>query len=440
VEGTPSLDLSTMDIRRFGGHAASSTWAAARALDAYATYYDIVYPHTERRAARPLRRSPTWPRLAEFGAVLGEKAGWERVNWFATNLPGVHEPHTPRPAGWAGRVWSAAIEAECLSTATAAGLFDQSSFAKFSVRGPGATRFLRWLCAGEVNVEPGTVVYTQLLNARAGIEADLTVTRLAEQHFRIVTSTASGVRDLSWLHRHAPADVTIEDVTGGYGCLCLWGPATREILEPLSDAPLDIGFRMARRLTLGPVPVLAQRITYVGEYGFELYPSAEYTLTLWDLLIEAGLPLGLRPGGYRAIDALRVEKSYRVWGSDITPETTPDEAGLGFAVRTGKDFLGRDALLAARARGGPSRRLRCLELDDPSRICLGGEPIRVDGRVVGRVTSGGFGYRLCASLAYGYLPSTVDIGTPVEVGVFGEWQPATVVADSPYDPRHARVR
>ncbi len=450
VEGGPSLDLSTMDIRRFGAHAASRSWATARALDAYSTYYDIAYPYHERTAGRPLRRSPTWPRLAEFGAVLGEKSGWERVNWFATNLPGYGIPHTDRPAGWAGRVWSSAIGAECQATATAAGLFDQSSFAKFSVRGRGSARFLNWLCAGDVDRAPGSVTYTQLLNARAGIEADLTVTRLADEHFRIVTSTASGVRDLAWLRRHAPDDVTIEDVTGGYGCLCLWGPASREILQPLTDTALDFGFLQAKQLTVGAVPVLAQRVTFVGEYGYELYAPAEYTLTLWDTVLEAGLPLGLRPGGYRAIDAMRVEKSYRVWGSDITPETTPDEAGLGFAVRIGKEFLGRDALLAARelaAReladgesGAPGRRLRCIALDDPTRVCLGSEPIRVDGTPVGRVTSGGFGYRVGKSLAYGYLPSTVDSGARVEVGVFGEWQPASVIPDSPYDPGHARVR
>jgi 4-methylaminobutanoate oxidase (formaldehyde-forming) len=440
VDGTPSLDLSTMDIRRFGGHAASRSWATARALDAYSTYYDIAYPHQERTAARPLRRSPTWPRLAEFGAVLGEKAGWERVNWFASNLAGFGDSHAARPHGWAGRVWSSAIESECRATAEVAGLFDQSSFAKFSVRGPAAARFLDRLCAGEVDRAPGTVTYTQLLNARAGIEADLTVTRLAESHFRVVTSTASGVRDLAWLRRHAPEGVEIEDITGGYGCLCLWGPVARDILAPLADEPLDFGFLRAKQLTVGHVPVLAQRVTFVGEAGYELYPPAEYTLTLWDALLHAGLPVGMRPGGYRAIEAMRLEKSYRVWGSDITPETTPDEAGLGFAVRTGKDFLGRDALLAARAAGPPARRLRCLVLADPAQVCLGTEPIRVDGRPVGRVTSGGVGYRVGASLAYGYLPSTVDIGARVEVGMFGEWQSATVVPDSPYDPTHSRIR
>jgi len=433
VEGVPEWDMSTMDIRRFGAHAASRSWATAKALDAYSRYYDIVYPNQEWTAARPLRRSPVWPRLSTLDAALGEKAGWERVNWFGWGASYAADA----PRGWAGRNWSPAIAAECLATSTAAGLFDQSSFAKLDVRGAGAAAFLSWMCAGNVDRAPGSVTYTQLLNERAGIEADLTVTRLADDHFRVVTSTASGGRDAHWLRRHAPAGVSIVDVTGAYGCLCLWGPRAREVLAPLTDDPLDFGFMRARSLTVGAVPVLAQRVTFVGEYGWELYAGAEYTLTLWDLLLDSGVA---KPAGYRAIDSMRLEKGYRVWGSDITPETTPDEAGLSFAVRIGKEFLGRTALLAAREAGGSGRRLCCLVLDDPGTVCLGTEPVRVDGVPVGRVTSGGVGYRVGASIAYGYLPSTVDVGTAVEVGVFGGWVPARVMAEPLFDPENARVR
>jgi 4-methylaminobutanoate oxidase (formaldehyde-forming) len=441
VDGVPELDMSTMDIRRFGAHAASRSWATAKALDAYSRYYDIVYPNQEWTAARPLRRSAVWPRLAGLGAALGEKAGWERVNWFA-GAPS--DPPVPEPAGWSGRYWSPAIAAECRATAEAAGLFDQSSFAKLDVRGAGAAGFLNWMCANDVDRPVGSVVYTQLLNHRAGIEADLTVTRLGEAHFRVVTSTASGGRDGGWLRRHAPDGVTVDDVTGAYGCLCLWGPAAREILQPLADESLstsDFRFMRARRLSVGFVPVLAQRVTFVGESGWELYAPTEYTLTLWDTLVEAGAAFGLRPGGYRAIDSMRLEKGYRVWGLDVTPETTPDEAALSFAVRVDKPggFLGRDALLAARSRG-PLRTLRCLVLDDPGVVCLGSEPVRVDGTPVGRVTSGGFGYRVGASIAYAYLPSTVDIDAPVGVGVFSDWVGARVSAEPLYDPSNARVR
>ncbi|HEY6597261.1 MAG TPA: FAD-dependent oxidoreductase [Asanoa sp.] len=470
VDGQPEWDVAPMDIRRFGGHAASRSWSTEKALDAYSRYYDVVFPNAEWSAARPLRRSATWPRAEALDADFGEKAGWERVNWYGANA--AHGEEHNRPRGWPGRVWSPAIEAECRATATAAGLFDQSSFGKLDVRGESAAPFLQWVCANDVDRPVGTVVYTQLLNVRAGIEADLTVTRLGQTHFRIVTSTASAVRDAAWLRRHAPEGVTVDDVTSAYGCLCLWGPAARSIMEPLVDADLGFRFMRARPLTVGPVPVLAQRVTFVGEAGWELYPPTEYLLTLWDLLLDRGRDAGIRPAGYRAIDAMRVEKGYRVWGSDITPETTPDEAGLSFAVKVDKPFLGRDALLAGRAGvgDGPGRRLRCLVLDDPRTVCLGTEPVRPAGssgragtarssgragtagssgragtagstaRAFGRVTSGGYGFRVGASIAYAYLPSTVDVGHRVEVGVFGRWRAATVRAEPLYDPSNERVR
>jgi 4-methylaminobutanoate oxidase (formaldehyde-forming) len=431
VDGLPEWDMSTMDIRRFGPHAASRSWAEAKALDAYSRYYDVVYPYQEWTAARPLRRSPVWPRLSTLDASLGEKAGWERVNWFGWGA----SADATRPRGWAGRNWSPSIAAECAATTGAAGLFDQSSFAKIDVRGTDAARFLSWVCAGRVDRAVGTVTYTQLLNKRAGIEADLTVTRLASDHFRLVTSTASGVRDAQWLRRNASGfDVSIVDVTGAHGCLCLWGPRASDVLSPLTDDPLDFGFMKARTLQVGAVPVLAQRVTFVGEYGWELYAGAEYTLTLWDLLLESGVA---KPAGYRAIDSMRLEKGYRVWGSDITAETTPEQAGLAFAVRTEGDFLGREALLAA---GAPDRRLRCLVLSDPQTVCLGTEPVRVGGVAVGRVTSGGIGYRVGASIAYAYLPAEVPAGTEVEVGVFGAWERATVVEEPLFDPANTRVR
>ncbi|GAA4247836.1 GcvT family protein [Dactylosporangium darangshiense] len=444
AEGTPEYDVSTMDVRRFGGYAGSRHWAGARALDGYSRYYDIVYPGQEWATARPLRRSAIWPRLAELGAALGEKAGWERVNWFGSNA-GL-TPQAQRPKGWAGRNWSPAIAGEVAATAEAAGLFDQSSFAKLDVRGAGALGLLQHLCANDVDRPVGAMTYTPLLNARGGVEADLTVTRLGEAHFRVVTSTASGVRDADWIRKHAlaaGADVLVDDVTGAHGCLCLWGPRARDILQPLTDTSLagpDFPFMRAVRLFAGPVPVLAQRVTFVGELGWELYAPTEYVLTLWDLLLEAGGPLGLRPGGYRAIDSMRLEKGYRVWGSDLTTDASPFAAGLDAFVRLDKPFLGRDALLAERDAGGPPRVLRCLVLDDPGTVCLGGEPVRVNGVPAGRVTSGGFGYRVGASIAYAYLPGDVPAGTPVDVSVFDRWVPGVVRQEPLYDPKMLRVR
>ncbi|GAA2617606.1 FAD-dependent oxidoreductase [Dactylosporangium fulvum] len=444
VDGSPEYDVSTMDVRRFGAHAASRRWASTKALDGYARYYDVVYPGQEWTAGRPLRRSAVWPRLAELNAALGEKAGWERVNWFGANA-GL-TPQAQRPKGWAGRFWSPAIAGEVAATTEAAGLFDQSSFAKLDIRGPGAAALLGRLCANDVDRPVGAMTYTQLLNARGGIEADLTVTRLGEQHFRIVTSTASGVRDADWIRKHAAewsADVLVDDVTGAHGCLCLWGPAARDILQPLTDTSLsneDFRFMRAARLTIGAVPVLAQRVTFVGELGWELYAPTEYVLTLWDTLTEAGRPFGMRPAGYRAIDSMRLEKGYRVWGSDLTTDTDPFAAGLGSFIHMEKPFLGREALETLRSAGEPPRVLRCLVLDDPGTVCLGSEPVRVDGTPCGRVTSGGFGYRVGASIAYAYLPSEVPVGAPVEVSVFDRWIPGVVRSEPLYDPKMLRVR
>jgi 4-methylaminobutanoate oxidase (formaldehyde-forming) len=285
-----------------------------------------------------------------------------------------------------------------------------------------------------------------MLNERGGIECDFTVTRLAEDRFRIVTGTAFGQHDLVWIRSHAPAEVTVADVTSAYACLGVWGPSAREVVQPLADADLSneaFPYMRARELSVGPVPCLALRVTYVGELGWELYCPIEFGLRLWDLLWEAGRPHGLVAGGYRAIDSLRLEKGYRVWGSDITPDVTPYQAGLGFAVKLGKgtDFIGRDALVASRDGADPQERLVCLVLDDPRSVALGEEPVRVDGRIVGRVTSGGFGYTVGSSIAYAYLPpANADAGTPVEVEIFGEWTQGTVAAEPLFDPKGEHVR
>ncbi|MGZ6294855.1 MAG: GcvT family protein [Candidatus Limnocylindrales bacterium] len=453
VAGEPELDLWKMDIRRFGAPYRSQAYTLARTVETYATYYDIHYPNEERQAGRPLRLSPAYEELQHLGAVFGEKAGWERPNWFAVNEEGAGvaakgELEALRPRGWAGQHWSPAIGAEALATRQRAALYDESSFAKIEVSGPGACAFLQRLCANDVDRPAGSITYTQTLNRRGGIECDFTVTRLAEERFLIVTGTAFGNHDLGWLRRHAPEDgsVQVADVTSARACLGLWGPAAREILRPLTRDDLSnaaFPYLTAREITLGSVPLLALRVTYVGELGWELYPPAEYGRTLWRLLWAAGRPHGLVAGGYRAIDALRLEKGYRVWSSDITPEETPDMAGLGFAVRLDKpvEFVGQQALAAARQQGPPPRRLRCLVLDDPRSVTLGNEPVRAAGRVVGRVTSGGFGYAVAKSIAYAYLPAELAAeGKRVEIDVFGSWVGAVVAREPLYDPSGERLR
>ncbi len=453
VDGEPELDLWKMDIRRFGPQYRSQAYTLARTYENYATYYDIHYPNEERQAGRPLRLSPAYEELAALGAVFGEKSGWERPNWFAANADGAGvatraELEAQRPRGWAGEHWSTAIGAEALACRRRAALFDESSFAKIEVAGPGACAFLQGLCANDIDRPVGSIVYTQLLNRRGGIESDFTVTRWADDRFLIVTGTAFGNHDLGWIRQHVPEDgsVQLRDITAARACLGLWGPLAREILAPLTRDDLSdaaFPYLTAREITIGSVPVLALRVTYVGELGWELYPPSEYGRTLWRTIWAQGQPRGLVAGGYRAIDALRLEKGYRVWSSDITPEETPDMAGLGFAVRLDKpaEFIGQAALRAAREAGPPPRRLRCLVLDDPRSIALGNEPVRVDGRVVGRVTSGGFGYAVERSVAYAYLPAAhAALGTRVEVDVFGTWVGGVVTREPLYDPANERIR
>ena len=433
VDGRPEWDVWPLDIRRFGRQYRSQSYTLARSYEALSQYYDIKYPGEEKQAGRPLRVSPAYARHQELAASFGEKGGWERVNWYESNA--AHADETLRPRGWAGENWSPAIGVEARAARESAALFDQSSFSKLEVLGPGALALLEQLCANRIDRPVGTVVYTQLLNARGGIEADLSVLRRAEDRFLLVTGTAFGNHDRAWLEKHAPRDgsVYVNDVTSAYACLCLWGPRARDVLQPLTKTRLDFPYMSARELSVGDIPVLASRVTYVGELGWELYCGAEYGLRLWDVLLVEGVT----PGGYRAIDALRIEKGYRAWASDLDAETTPDEAGLSFAVKRDKgEFIGRDALRE------PRQKLVCLVLDDPRAIALGSEPVRdARGRIVGRVTSGGYGYAVGASIALAYVPLThAEPGTTLEVDIFGDWIAAVVRAEPLYDPKGERVR
>ena len=424
--GEPGLDVWPMDVRRFGAQYRSRAYTGKRVAEVYETYYDIRYPGHERQAGRPLRVSApnAWHR--EHGAVFGEKSGWERVNWYEANAAAGDE--SLRPRGWAGEHWSPAIGAEHRACREAAALFDESSFAKLEVSGAGAASFLEGMCDNHVAREVGRITYTQMLNRRGGIESDCTITRLGEERFSLVTGTAFGGHDLAWLRRHAPDDgsVRVEDVTSAWSCFALWGPRAGDVLGPLTPDPLDFGFMRMREIAVGDVPCRALRVTFTGEFGWELYCPTEYGLGLWRTLWAAGAPHGLVAGGYRAIDSLRLEKGFRVWAADITPDDTPHEAGLSFAVRDDKEFLGRDALAAA----VPAKRLCCLLLDDPRSVALGNEPVRLDGEVRGRVTSGGYGYTVKRSIAYAYLPPEgSEPGTRVEVDVFGRWVEGEVAAE-----------
>ncbi len=447
IAGHPEWDMWKLDARRFGAQYNSQAFTLARTVETYAQYYDIHYPSEERQSARPLRLSPAYHRLKDLGAVFGEKGGWERPNWFAPNARDARAASVPEPRGWAQHGWSPAIAAEHRVTREAAGLFDETSFSKIEVLGPGALAFLQRLCANDLDKPVGSIVYTQMLNARGGIECDFSVTRLAPDRFMIVTGTAFGTHDMTHLRRYMPLDgsVYLNDLTAARTCFGLWGPHARAILQPLTKDDVSnaaFPYMTAKQITIGNVPTLALRVTYVGELGWEFYAPTEYGEQLWDTLWNGGRKHGLIAGGYKAIDSLRLEKGYRYWSADLTPDYTPYEAGLGFAVALNKsvDFMGKSALLEQKAKG-LSKKLVCLTLADGNAMVFGSEPIRHTGQVVGWVTSGGYGYSVNKSLAYSYLPlELAKPDTQLTVECFGIEIGATVVKEPVYDPRGEKVK
>lgn len=446
IEGHPEWDVWRLDVRRFGPNYSSQEYTLDRTIETYSKYYDIHYPGEERVTGRNLRLSPTYHRLRDLGAEFGEKSGWERPNWYKS-----HESlarHGYEPKGWSRHNWSRAIGYEHLQTREIAGLFDETSFNKFEVRGSGALAFLNYVCANDIDQPIGAVVYTQCLNPKGGIECDFTVTRLADDRFLIITGTAFGSHDSSWLRLNMPDDgsVTLEDVTSNYACIGLWGPRARIILTKVSPNNLSnesFPYMTARYITIGEVPVLASRVTYVGELGWEFYCPSEYGLRLWDVLWQAGQPEGMVPVGYKAIDTLRIEKGYRYWSAEITPDYTPLEAGLGFAVKFNKgDFIGLQALLEQKETG-INQKLCCLTLADDRTIALGNEPIRLRGldTIVGWVASGGYGYSVGRSIAFAYLPVEYAVlGMELEIEIFAEKVSAVVEQSPLYDPKGERIR
>jgi glycine cleavage system T protein len=444
IDGHPEWDVWRLDVRRFGSNYNSRDYTVARTLETYTQYYDIHFPGEERLSRRGLRLSPTYYRLRELGCHFGEKTGWERPNWFKPYEELATHGHEPK--GWAHHNWSRAVGYEHLQTRENAGLFDETSFNKFEVRGPGALKFLNYVCANDIDQPVGSVIYTQCLNKRGGIECDFTVTRLGEEHFFIITGTAFGQHDLSWLSLNMPEDgsVSIEDVGSSYACLGLWGPKARKILEKVTTDDVSnesFPYMTNKRITVGDVPVLASRVTYVGELGWEFYCPMEYGLRLWDTLWEAGQPEGMVAGGYKAIDSLRLEKGYRYWSGEITPDYTPYEAGLGFAVKLDKgDFIGREALVKQK-EGELKQKLCCIAISDDRTIALGKEPIRAGDKIIGWVAAGGYGYSVAMSLVYAYLPTEYSKpGTELNIEFFGTQVAAEVVKSPLWDSKGERIR
>ncbi|MFI5154445.1 MAG: FAD-dependent oxidoreductase, partial [Chitinophagales bacterium] len=440
IDGHPTMDLWEMDIRRFGAQYKSFSYTLARVVENYETYYDIRYPGDEKKSGRPLKMSAVYGWHQSHGAVFGEKSGWERVNYYASNANVEYE--YLRPKGWAGKNWSTAIVTEALATRECLGIYDESSFSKIEICGEGAGKWLEFLCANKVNKGAGHVTYTQLLNQQGGIESDVTITQIEENRFRMISGTALNSHDMSWMSDQLPENgsVILKDQTASLTCFGIWGPKSREMLSGLTSQDLSTSafpFLSMRETFIGKIPVQMVRVTFVGELGYELYAPVEQGLLLWETLWNAGQSYSVIACGYKAIDALRAEKGYLYWGSDISPDETPMEAGLGFAVSKEKDFMGRKALLER----VPEKKLVTIILEDPRSLVLGNEPVRVNGQILGRVTSGGYGVSIGASIVFAYLPIVYAVSeTKIEILVFGDWIPGKLVRSPIYDPKGLRVR
>jgi 4-methylaminobutanoate oxidase (formaldehyde-forming) len=398
-------------------------------------------------SVRPFRRSPLYDRLASKHAVFGSKMGWERPNFFAPTRADARIDYS-----FGRQNWFPFAAAEHAAARDAVAVFDQTSFAKFLLQGRDAQAVLQRLCANDVDVAVGSSVYTGLLNQRGTYESDLTVARLAHDRFLIVTGTAQATRDASWIGRNTPAEAHafLTDVTSAYAVLAVMGPRARDLLSRLTKTPLDNGafpFGAVRTIGVGHANVIAARRTYVGELGWELFVPAELATGVYDAIMQAGADLGVRDAGYYAIESLRLEKAYRAWGRELTPDVTPYEAGLAFAVKLDKgDFIGRDALMAAKGKP-PARRLLSFVARSPDTpLAYGGELILRNGAPVGEVTSAAYGYSLGAVAALGYVATAGEaadaayLGSTFEIDIAGERVPVRASFKAPYDPASTKVK
>ncbi len=447
VDGEAPLDLWTVDIRRFSNLHRNRDWVRDRTLEAYGKHYTVGFPHEEYASGRPAIVSPLYDRLKKHRAVFGSKLGWERPNWFAPDGMPAEDVYSMGRQNWFD-----AVGEEHELVRDKVGIFDQSSFAKFELNGKDAAKALDYICANDVAKPAGRLTYTQLLNTRGGIECDLTVARLGHDKFYIVTGTGFRTHDYGWIKEHIAKglDATLTDVTEDFGTLSLMGPKARDVLARVTGA--DVGnstfpFGHVREIGIAGTTVRALRITYVGELGWELHVPIAATGAVFDALMRAGEEFGIRPVGYRAIESLRLEKGYRAWGSDITPNDSPFEAGLGWAVKLRKntDFLGRKASEAIHA-APLKKRLAGFTVADGGVVLLGRETILRNGEPVGYLTSGGYGYTLQSPIGFGYVRNAGGVTDAFlsdgqyELIVGNERFAATIHLDQLYDPGNVRVR
>ena len=446
VDGHAPFALTEADPRRAMPYQGTRRYLEDRVTETLDLSYGIHWPFEQRQSARGIRRTPLHDRVASAGAVFGEAVGWERANWYAT---GDVEPRYRY--SFKHPNWFTCSAAEHCAVRRGVGVLDLSSFGKLLVQGRDAERFLQRICANDLNAGPDRIVYTQWLNERGGIEADVTVTRLASDQFLVLTAALSTVRDTDWLRKHSgPGDfVTVTDVSNGWAMLAVMGPRSRDLLAEMTDADLSndaFPFGTSREIDLGYAIVRATRITYVGELGWELLIPAEMAVHVYDQLVSVGAAHGLVHAGYHALDSLRMEKAYRSWGHDIGPDDTPLEAGLGFAIAWSKPgFIGREALVAQREQG-VRRRLVQLVLDDPQALAHHDEPVLRDGVIAGKVTSGAYGHTVGATVCLAYIEADRTVTAEwlkaghYQVDIAGSLITATLSLTPTYDPRSERVR
>ena len=447
MKGEAPLDLWVVDIRRFSGLHHDRKWVCDRTLEAYGKHYAIGFPHDEYQSGRPRLVSPLYDRLKTEGAVFGSKLGWERPNWFAPKGTAARDVYSMGRQNWFD-----AVGAEHQQVRERVGVFDQTSFAKYEVRGKDAASALEWICANRVAREVGRLTYTQLLNSRGGIEADLTVARLAEDRFFIVTGTGFRTHDMTWIEEHLPssASVSVVDVTEQFATLSLMGPMARKVLQAATQSDVSnqhFPFGHVREIEIADHKLWAMRVTYVGELGWELHMPNAAAADIYECLMGLGKSENIKPVGYRALESLRLEKGYRAWGSDITPNDTPLEAGLGWAVKlkANIDFLGRSALQAT-ATETMEKRFAGFVLDDEDVVLVGRETILRDGEFAGYLTSGGYGYTVGKSIGYGYVRQALGVSDAYlqagnyELVIANERKPARISLQPFYDAGNAKVR
>jgi sarcosine dehydrogenase len=447
LKGEPPFDLWAVDICRFGSTHSDVDWVRERTLEAYSKHYTMAWPFEENKSCRPRRKSPLYDSLKAQGACFGEKLGWERPNWFAREGQTALDEYS-----FDRQNWFAAVGDEHRAARERVAIFDQSSFAKFRVYGPDATSALSYICANKIDRAVGSVTYTQMLNSKGGIECDLTVMRIAENEFYLVTGTGFVTHDFNWIARNIPSgsDIQLEDVTASWAVMSLMGPHTRDLLQTLVQGDISnpaFAFASLRELEISGVTLRALRVSYVGELGWELHVPVEHAETIYQAIMQAGKEYGIANAGYRAIESLRLEKGYRAWGADIGPDHNPLEAGLGWAVNLENDrmFIGRDAIIAQKQKP-LVKSLACFTLADENVVLLGRETIFRDGERVGWLSSAGWGYTLETNIGYGYVRRAEGVDKDYLLSGHYELEVATerlvceIHLETLYDPKMHRMK